>query len=366
MLEPTVVIVLWLFLLVQLILFVLLLADEYKQTRLLTTVDYPEVAILIAARNEEENLPACLNSLLKLNYPLNKLAILIGNDGSTDKTEEILKQYCSKHAQLQYVNITKNVGQAKAKANVLAQLIKQTTAPYIFVTDADIVVNPNWILHLLPFLHSKKYGIVSGTTKVQGHGLLQRLQGLEWLLATTQIVGLDRAGIKTTAVGNNMAFTREAYLSTGGYENIPYSVTEDFQLYKYIHKHQFKTLNVLNKNSLQLTSSPPNLITYLHQRKRWLTGAAGLPLHVKLILALYASFLPFILVLLSINIFLATLIWSIKMLVQTLAFIYTHRRLNQPFKLTDLLLYEAYTNINTFVMLGFYLWPAKLQWKERN
>ncbi len=363
--EPTIVILLWLFLLVQLLLFILLLTDEYKNTPTYKNTDLPHIAILIAARNEEALLTDCLNSLLKLNYPTNKLTILIGNDGSTDKTEEILKQFCSTYTHINYVNITQQVGQAKAKANVLAQLINQTNAPYIFVTDADIVVNPNWVIHLLPFLHTNTYGIVSGTTKVAGNSFVQRMQGLEWLMASTQIVGLDRAGIKTTAVGNNMAFTRKAYLATGGYENIPYSVTEDFQLYKYILKHGFKTINIFNKNSLQLTGAPPDFITYLHQRKRWLTGAAALPLHVKLILALYAVFLPLIIILLFINTNLALKIWCVKLLVQTITFVYANKRLNQPFKWPDLLFYEIYTNLNTFAMLGFYAWPVKLKWKGR-
>jgi cellulose synthase/poly-beta-1,6-N-acetylglucosamine synthase-like glycosyltransferase len=365
MFEPTIVILLWLFLLVQLLLFTLLLADDYKNTPLYKNIDLPDIDILIAARNEEAHLINCLNSLLKLNYPINKLNVLIGNDGSTDKTEDILKQFCSKHAHINYVNITQQVGQAKAKANVLAQLVQQTNAPYIFVTDADIIINSNWVLHLLPFLSKNKYGIVSGTTKVNGKTFIQRMQGLEWLMASAQIVGLDRAGIKTTAVGNNMAFTRQAYLATGGYENIPYSVTEDLQLYKYMLKNGFKTINILNKNSLQITVAPPDFKTYLHQRKRWLTGAAGLPWHVKLVLALYAVFLPLIIILLFINIYLALKIWFAKLLVQTITFVYVHKHLNQSFKWFDLLLYEIYTNLNTFVMLGFYIWPVSLKWKGR-
>lgn len=365
MFEPTIVILLWLFLLVQLLLFILLLADDYKNTPINKNIDLPDIAILIAARNEEALLTGCLNSLLQLNYPINKLNILIGNDGSTDKTEEILKAFCNAHAHINYINITQQVKQAKAKANVLAQLVKQTTAPYIFVTDADIIVNPNWVLHLLPFLHANKYGIVSGTTMVTGSSFLQRMQGIEWLMASTQIIGLDRAGIKTTAVGNNMAFIRKAYLATGGYENIPYSVTEDFQLYKYMLKHGYKTINILNQNSLQLTSAPPDFTTYLHQRKRWLTGAAALPLHVKLILALYAAFFPSTIILLFINPYLALKIWCVKLLVQTIGLIYAHNRLKQPFKWHDLLFYEIYTNLNTFVMLGFYAWPVGLKWKGR-
>ena len=55
---------------------------------------------------------------------------------------------------------------------------------------------------------------------------------------------LAQLNIGTTCMGNNMLITREAYESVGGYRGIPFSVTEDYELYKKISKLSFvKTIS---------------------------------------------------------------------------------------------------------------------------
>ncbi|MFN4083919.1 MAG: glycosyltransferase [Bacteroidia bacterium] len=365
MIEIILIIILWLFITAQLTNAISFFSDELKKPKIKKyNTDLPNVCILIAARNEEQNLQRCIESLLMLNYPKEKLEILFGNDNSSDSTENILISYSSKHQHIKYINIYERIGNAKAKANVLSQLIKKTNAPYIFVTDADITVNPDWINELLPYLQ-KNFDIVSGTTILQGNTWWPRMQMIEWLLANAQIIGFDRGGIKTTAVGNNMAFTRDAYLKTGGYENMEYSVTEDFQLYKYILSNKGKTLNLLNAGCLNLTSSPNNFITYLHQRKRWMKGAEGLSFAFKILLTLYAAFFPLVIILLFINWYLALLNWIVKFLVQSVIITVAAKRVKQTIRFYDLFLFEIYTNINTLIMVIFYITPVKMKWKNR-
>ena len=61
--------------------------------------DLPLASVIIAARNEEENLPALLKDLTKQSYPLDKLEVIIVNDRSTDRTGEVLEK-ASKKRQL--------------------------------------------------------------------------------------------------------------------------------------------------------------------------------------------------------------------------------------------------------------------------
>jgi len=368
MIETAAVIVLWFYLLMFILISILFIADEHKKKTYLINPQtiLPDVAVLIAARNEEENIGDCLAGVVDLDYPKDKLHVLVGNDESSDNTEQIINNYATKYNYIKQVVISEpKTGNAIAKANVLAQLIKLTQAPYVFVTDADIKVNPNWIKSMLPYLLNGNFGIVSATTVVQANSFMQKFQKLEWLAACCQIIGFDRLGIKTTAVGNNMAFTKQAYLSTGGYENIPYSVTEDFQLYKYIIKAGYKTINILHAQNVNITKAPANFITYLHQRKRWMIGASGLPLLFKTILCVYVMFFPLIIFLLCINPFLACIIWMLKVLVQAIVFLIAHVRIKQPINILNLLLFEFYTNVNSMLMLAFYLLPVKMVWKNR-
>ena len=59
--------------------------------------NYPSVSVIVSARNEEKNISSCIESLLKLDYPREKLEIIIINDRSTDKTGEVIKAYSQKN-----------------------------------------------------------------------------------------------------------------------------------------------------------------------------------------------------------------------------------------------------------------------------
>ena len=83
----------------------------------------PRVSILIAARDEEASLPRCLASLRNLDYPQDLLEILVGDDGSTDRTAAVAVAAMQGFAgQFRVVSITDTLGQARGKANVLAHL----------------------------------------------------------------------------------------------------------------------------------------------------------------------------------------------------------------------------------------------------
>ncbi|MCD8540713.1 MAG: glycosyltransferase [Leadbetterella sp.] len=56
-------------------------------------MNHPKISILVPARNEEENLPVLLQSLRKLTYPKDKTEILLGNDGSDDRTGELMEEF---------------------------------------------------------------------------------------------------------------------------------------------------------------------------------------------------------------------------------------------------------------------------------
>jgi cellulose synthase/poly-beta-1,6-N-acetylglucosamine synthase-like glycosyltransferase len=70
--------------------------------------ELPHISIWVACRNEEDNIAGCLNSLLQLDYPVNRIQILVGNDQSTDKTAEIVLQFTQEHPHIQLINIVED------------------------------------------------------------------------------------------------------------------------------------------------------------------------------------------------------------------------------------------------------------------
>ncbi|MGI4874876.1 MAG: glycosyltransferase [Janthinobacterium lividum] len=237
----------------------------------------PRISILIAARNEEANLPRCLASLRALDYPISQVEILVGDDASTDRTAAVAAAAMHGYAgSFRLVPIRENLGQARGKANVLAHLARLATADYFFITDADIVLPPTWAQAMLAHA-APGVGTVTGLTIVAGAGLLARLQGLDWLLSLANIqVGTD-AGQPLTAMGNNMLVTRAAYEATGGYEALPFSVTEDFALFEAVNAQGYGYRQVFAPGVRAVSQPAASWGALLRQRLRWLRGVAALP-----------------------------------------------------------------------------------------
>jgi glycosyltransferase involved in cell wall biosynthesis len=111
----------------------------------------PLVSIVIPAYNCENTISKCLDSLLNLDY-LN-LEIIVINDGSTDSTGEILKQYSN----IRIIN-TENSGPSRAR-NIG---VREAKGAFIAFTDADCIVEPDWIDELFKGFWDERTAGVGG------------------------------------------------------------------------------------------------------------------------------------------------------------------------------------------------------------
>ncbi len=360
----------YIFVLIQVTLCITLLNHEENQKKKYLTNDelksLPFVSILIPARNEAHQITRCLESFFELNYPQYKFEVLIGDDSSTDNTAEIVRNLILSRPNFKLIPITENLGKARAKANVLAHLAHIAKGDILAVTDADIAVKPDWLITLVNEFDNPNIAIVSGTTIVKGETLFERMQGIEWLYSSGLLIAFDKLGLKGTAVGNNMAFTKEAYFEVGGYENIDFSVTEDFKLFDTFRKAGYETKNTIKVDSLNFSTAQTHFNNFLHQRKRWLIGAKELNLVWKFIFVVFGSFYTMVFILAFFSLQSALVMWAIKFIVQSFVIILLNRRLKLKTRYLDLLLLEPYYIISSNAVLAFYFSAKKMDWKNRN
>jgi 1,2-diacylglycerol 3-beta-glucosyltransferase len=251
----------------------------------------PTVSILIAARNEEENILHCLHAIQNLTYPTEHIEVWIGDDQSTDATNKLVTAYIHNKPNYHLVSVQPATTHVKGKANVLAQLAQQARGEFLFITDADIQVPPYWIGSILGGFEERT-GIVSGSTIVAGTGFFARTQRIDWAYASGMIHIVSEMDIPVTAIGNNMAIRRACYDDTGGYENLPFSVTEDLQLFISAIGKGWGFRNLLDAGSTAFTAPLNTLNDALQQRKRWVSGAFRLPKQLITFLAMQAMFFP--------------------------------------------------------------------------
>lgn len=327
--------------------------------------ELPKVSILLAARNEEKLILRNLKALEAQNYPKDKIEILIGDDQSTDKTSELIQNFIKDKPEFKLFYIDKNLGKGRAKANVLAHLAHNASGEYYFITDVDVKLPTDWILGMLEQFNSD-VGIVSGTTKCERGNTFATLQGVDWLHFMGYIKAFATRGIGCTSVGNNMAVRAEAYWQTGGYENIDFSITEDYKLFQEVTHRGWKWSNALNPQTLGLAYHIPKISELLHQRKRWLIGARELPLNWRAMLIIYGSFYPVLILAFITHPKLAWIVFALKLNLQTI-FIYTlFKKSERPYpRSITYLLYELYVWTMTLLTAIFFLLPVKMKWKGR-
>lgn len=123
----------------------------------------PTVSIVIPVYNRENLIKDCLSSLINLDYPKEKLEIIVVDNGSTDGSPEIVKRFRNSETNIKLL-FTKRKGSASARR--LA--ISHATGEIIAFTDSDCRVDKEWVKELVKNFQDQKVGIVAGRTQYYG------------------------------------------------------------------------------------------------------------------------------------------------------------------------------------------------------
>jgi glycosyltransferase involved in cell wall biosynthesis len=117
--------------------------------------ELPHVSVVVAVFNAQQTIRECIQSLLDLNYPKANLELIFVDNGSTDRTPEILSQY---QQDIRILHEPKKGPAAARNKGIL-----NAAADIIAFTDSDCVVDRDWLRHLIPPLENPLVGIVGGT-----------------------------------------------------------------------------------------------------------------------------------------------------------------------------------------------------------
>jgi 1,2-diacylglycerol 3-beta-glucosyltransferase len=234
----------------------------------------PTVSIVIAARNEELNIPALLDSLLQQTYPRDLLEILVVDDRSTDRTALLVQEYGQRYAHIRLVSVHLDDGHLRGKTNALTQGMEASSGEIIMITDADCVVPPGWVEEIIRHYTDTSIGVVAGFTALRDTDWFSAMQSLDWLVLLTIASGAVRMDVPLTAIGNNLSVRRTAYDRVGGYRQIPFSVTEDYALFRAVTSTaKLKARFPLDSRALVVSSPCTTWKELYRQKKRWFMGA---------------------------------------------------------------------------------------------
>ncbi len=246
----------------------------------------PRVAIVIAARNEEDHIGACLDSLVALRYPAEFLDVVVVDDRSTDRTGEIIGQFTKIHPHIRALRIEPESPLPPGKTSAVMSGIDMSGGEIIMFTDADCAVSPGWVENTVAHYSDSSVGVVAGFTSLAGESRFEKMQALDWFVLTSVASATARLGFPVTAIGTNLSVRREAYDSVGGYRKIPFSVTEDYALFHAVTaSRRWRARFPMDRSTLVRSTACRTLRQLFSQKKRWFTGGRGMDFKSLLIFA---------------------------------------------------------------------------------
>ena len=327
--------------------------------------ELPSVSVLIPMRNEEVNVIGLIECIRSLDYPPEKIEILIGEDQSEDHTRQLLEQEIGDDRRFKIIPIKRDIFGLRAKGNVIAQLIPHCHTSYYFITDADVRVPKTWIRALLPY-KTGSTGVIGGSTVVRVHDLWSGLQNIDWMIAQG-LLFIVGTRFQTLAVsGTNMMITSAVCDAIGGYHKIPYSLTEDIGILTAARNSGFSGKNILTRGATALIEAQPNWASLISQRTRWTYGALRLPKFIVLLLLIRTLFLFFILAIAWWNPVAALLIYMSKSLTDWILVKKVARHLDQEVPFMHFFCFEVFSTLISTSGLLRYLYSANIKWKGRN
>lgn len=196
------------------VLVVVLGALRRKQVK--QTAATPPVTLMIAAYNEEKGIEAKLEQSLRLDYP--SLSIVVVSDGSTDRTDAIVKSYADRGVRL--IRVEGRVGKTEARNQALAQIDTEL----VLFSDATTEYDPQIVRKLVRNFADPAVGMVTGhlVYKKDAASAMTAGQGLYWKYESLIKRSQTWLGTLTGSVGCATAFRRSLYTA------LPPHIIEDF------------------------------------------------------------------------------------------------------------------------------------------
>lgn len=229
------------------------------------------VSIAIAARNEANNIIACIESIVAQNYPAHMMQIIVVDDASEDRTADLVEGYMSDNpgVDLSLFRLKEHGGKKAA----LALAIEHATGQWMITTDADCTAGPDWIGYMVSAFEKDQALFVSGPVDLDiPSRVIDMLPGLEFMSLIASGAGAIGAGFPIMCNGANMGFSLPHYrqLPDNAFQDREASGDDVFLMQAF--KKQFSSQRIAfakSPKAIVYTTPPATLLQFFRQRMRW-------------------------------------------------------------------------------------------------
>ncbi len=222
----------------------------------------PTVSVIVPAKNEEKVIRDCVESLIDLDYPKNRLEIMVVVDDSKDRTLEICKEY---EPAIKVIELAPK----KCKAEALNEVIPLAKGEILSFFDADCVVDRHCLTEAVSNFSDARVDGVSGAMKTcNKENFLSRTLSLETCFTSFTEYFLNRLGANSHFCGKNMFIRKDVLEKIGGFDEA--SFLEDIEISFRMKRTRHKV--VFEPKAVAWQNEPEDFRSYLNQRERWARG----------------------------------------------------------------------------------------------
>lgn len=243
------------------------------KTQLEEPKDWPNVSVIVCARNEEHNLRDYLHTLLNQDYP--NYEVIVVDDGSEDQTAMILEQYARLNKHMYRTFVPREARVISSKKLALTIGVKAAHYDYLLMTDADCrPESRNWIREMMR-------GFLCGGEQIEvvlGYGayfendtLLSSLINYDTLFIGLQYLGMAATGHPYMGVGRNLAYKKDTFYKNNGFRGLLNERSGDDDLFVNKITNRNNTAIVCSRDSITWSSPKTTWREWLHQKRRHLS-----------------------------------------------------------------------------------------------
>jgi cellulose synthase/poly-beta-1,6-N-acetylglucosamine synthase-like glycosyltransferase len=227
----------------------------------------PSFSIVVPVKNEEHVIDRLLHSLSNLKYPQKKIEIIIVEDGSTDKTNDVCMNYAKEHGNVKILHKSLSNGKPSALNFGLAH----AKGDFVAIFDADNVPANDALSAVVEYFEDPKVAAVQGRTasiNPKENMLTQFISYEEAVWCEAYLRGKDVLNLFVHLKGSCQFIRREVLEQLQGFDEAVLS--EDMEISARLVENDYKIRYASDVVALQ--ESPSNLKTLFKQRTRWFRG----------------------------------------------------------------------------------------------
>jgi glycosyltransferase involved in cell wall biosynthesis len=205
--------------------------------------DCPRISLLVAARDEEEKLPAALATLAAVDYP--HLEIVAVDDRSQDSTGRILDEFATLYSQIRAVHVTALPAGWLGKPHALQKAYENSTGDWLLFTDADVRFAPDVLRRAITLVRKRNLDHLTLFGDVEMVGFWEKVLitffGLAFHIATDPYRVSDPHSRAYVGVGAFQLIKRSVYEACGTHRRLALEVIDDMKLGKLVKQAGCRT-----------------------------------------------------------------------------------------------------------------------------